>query len=68
MPFYIRETNRKTYLKYLIEAADKEAAEDIDGEYLGYVDGDTADDAVLHGPFVTREEALAQDVAYTEGA
>lgn len=68
MPFFIKETNRKTYLKYLVEAADQEAAENIDGEYIGYVDGDTADNAILHGPFATREEALAQDVSYTESA
>lgn len=67
MAFFIRETNRKTYLKYLIEAADKDTAENVDGEYFGYVDGETEDDAVLHGPFASREEALAQDTAYTEG-
>lgn len=69
MPFFIKETRRFTYTKYLIEADTIEEADDKEGEYLGYVDADDPDAInVTKGPFTTKDEALRDDLAYTEGA
>lgn len=67
MPFYIKITERKTYLKYLIEADTAEEVDDQEEEYLGYVDGDT-EESRLAGPFTSRDEAFVSDQSYVDGA
>jgi hypothetical protein len=67
MPYFIKVTERKTYLKYLIEAENAEEVDDHEGEYLGYVDGETEASRVV-GPFADKEEACASDESYVEGA
>jgi hypothetical protein len=65
MKYYIRTTERITYTKYLI-AAETDALDDLDGDYLGYVDGETTTHAYA-GPFDTEADALNSDDGYTEG-
>jgi hypothetical protein len=67
IPYFIKITERKTYLKYLIEADTAEDVDDQEEEYLGYVDGDTEGSSVA-GPFSSRDEAFAWDESYVEGA
>lgn len=67
MPYFIKITERKTHLKYLIEAETAEEVDDQEEEYLGYVDGD-AEGNRLAGPFSSRDEAFASDQSYVEGA
>ena len=63
MPWFIVETERKTWTKYLVEAADEAEAhcKDDAWEYLGYLDGDD-EDSRAYGPFASRDAAL-EDVA-----
>jgi hypothetical protein len=67
MPYFIKITERKTYLKYLIEAETAEDVDDQEETYLGYVEGDTEGSRVA-GPFTSRDEALASDESHVEGA
>jgi len=69
MAWFIIQRERKTWTKYLVEAEDEEAAmENSDNwQYLGYMDGDDTDSAVVGRPFKTGAEALADNVSYVEG-
>ena len=69
MAWFIIQCERKTWTKYLVEAEDQDAAmEDSDNwQYLGYVDGDDTDSAIVGGPFEIRAKALADVVSYVEG-
>ena len=63
MPWFILETERKTWTKYLVEATDEREAyyKSDAGEYLGYRDGE--DEKVhTYGPFQSRSAAL-EDIA-----
>ena len=69
MPWFIVQSERKTWPKYLVEAADEDAAlyDSVDWEYFGYVDGEDTESIVVRGPFGTRGEALDDTVAYVDG-
>jgi hypothetical protein len=64
--FYIMTTCRSTYTKYLIEREGDTPLGEYDGEYIGYVDGET-DSHTYSEAFETKEAALQHDDAYTEG-
>jgi len=68
MAWFIIETERKTWTKYLVEAAnEREAYYKADaGEYLGYRDGED-EQARTHGPFASRNAALDSDAASVDG-
>ncbi|MDP3779314.1 MAG: hypothetical protein Q8R30_04705 [bacterium] len=68
MPWFIIAAERKTWTKYLVEAADEEDAHDkgTDGEYIGYLDGDD-DSSTVHGPFPSRDAALADVASVVDG-
>jgi hypothetical protein len=66
MPYFIKFTERKTYLKYLIEADTAEDVDDQEETYLGYVDGDAGASRVA-GPFTSKGDAFASDESYVEG-
>lgn len=69
MPWFIVEAERKTWTKYLVEAADEaEAHDQADdaGEYLGYLDGDD-EDSTTYGPFVSRDAALEDTASVVDG-
>ena len=65
MAFYLKHSIRETRRVYLVEGKDQEDAEQHDGEYLGYVDGDDTA-CEWFGPFATKEEALKSDQAWVE--
>ncbi len=69
MAWYVIQEERKTWLKYIVEADNVENALMLvdNWEYLGYLDGDTMDSDVVGGPFITKEETLHDTVAYIEG-
>lgn len=67
MSYFIVQTVRKTYLKYLVEADSEDEAYGLDGKYLGYLDGDTENAEIIGGPFETKDAALADIISYTEG-
>ena len=52
-----------------MEAKDEKAAFEAsdDWEYLGYVDGEDTDSAVVGSPFGSKAEALVDVVSYVEG-
>jgi hypothetical protein len=64
--YYIMTTERTTYTKYLIEQDGETPLDDYDGEYLGYVDGETTGHEYSEA-FPTEQEALSSDDGYTEG-
>ena len=65
--YYIMTTERTTYTKYLIELEEgNEKLDDQDGEYLGFVDGETTDYQYSE-EFETKEAALQSDLGYVEG-
>jgi len=65
--YYIMTTERTTYTKYLIELEEgNEKLDDQDGEYLGFVDGETTDHQYSE-EFETKEAALQSDLGYVEG-
>ena len=68
MPWFIIAAERKTWTKYLVEAADEAAADDKsrEGEYLGYVDGED-ETSQTSGPFPTREAALNDTTSWVDG-
>lgn len=68
MPWFVIETERKTWTKFLVEAADEaDAYEKADaGEYLGYRDGED-ETARIYGPFASRDAALDSDAACVDG-
>ena len=63
MPWFIVEVERKTWTKYLVEAADEAEAHRHDEawEYLGYLDGDD-ESSIVEGPFPSRD-AAREDIA-----
>lgn len=67
MPYFIKITQRKTYLKYLIEADTAEDVDDQEEAYLGYVDGDVEHSHVA-GPFTSMGDAFGSHESYVEGA
>jgi hypothetical protein len=67
MPYFIKITERKTFLTYLVEAQSAGEVDDQEEEYVGYVDGDTEGSRVV-GPFANTEEALTSDESYVDGA
>ncbi len=69
MAWFIIQCERKTWTKYLVEAADEEGAmQDSDRwQYLGYVDGDDADNAIVGGPFESEADASVDVVSNVEG-
>jgi hypothetical protein len=50
----------------ITEAESTEEADDHEGEYLGYVDGDTEASRIA-GPFASREEVFASDESSVDG-
>lgn len=64
--YYIMTARRSIYTKYLIEREGDTPLGEYDGEYIGYVDGDTISHTYSEA-FETKEEALQHDDAYTEG-
>jgi len=68
MAWFIIQCERKTWTKYLVEAADEEGAmQDSDRwQYLGYVDGEDTDSGIVGGPSQTKAEAIADIRSYVE--
>ena len=70
MAWFIIQTERKTWTKYLVEADDAEEAcwERVDDwRYLGYVDGEDYETKVVAGPFHSDLAALADEETYVDG-
>lgn len=67
MPYFVKQTMRKTYLKYIVEADTEEEVYEEDGRYIGYLDGDTEDWEVIGGPFESTDAAMEDIISYTEG-
>ncbi|MBI2987567.1 MAG: hypothetical protein HYY45_12450 [Deltaproteobacteria bacterium] len=69
MAWFIIQRERRTWTKYLVEAKDAETAfeDDVNWQYLGYVDGDDTDSNIVGGPFEDEKQALADVVTYVEG-
>ena len=69
MAWFIIQSERKTWTKYLVEAEDKETAlENCDEwQYLGYMDGEDTESRGIGGPFANREEAFADIESYVDG-
>jgi hypothetical protein len=67
MLWFIIETERKTWTKYLVEADDEASAYDRDTEeYLGYVDGQD-ETSRTYGPFQSRDAALEDSASSVDG-
>lgn len=68
LQWFIIETERKTWTKYLVTAANvADAKERSDtGEYLGYRDGED-ESCRVYGPFVHRDAALENNAGYVDG-
>jgi len=66
MAWFIIRCERKTWTKYVVEAENEDAAIESyeDWQYLGYVDGDCTETAVIGGPFMSEAQALADDASY----
>ena len=69
MAWFILQSERKTWTKFLVEAQDEAKAQCSfdDAQYLGYVDGEDLDTIVLAGPFVSGAEAFEDSRSYVEG-
>ncbi len=69
MAWFIIQRERKTWTKYLVEAEDEEAAmENSDNwQYLGYMDEDDTDSAIVGGPFESEADASVDVVSNVEG-
>lgn len=69
MAWFIVQCERKTWTKFLVDAEDKNAAmkNDINWQYLGYLDGDDTESIILGDPFKSKADALAHAVSYVEG-
>ena len=69
MLWFVVQSERKTWTKYLVQAPDKAAALDFRDheQYLGYVDGDNTEATVVGGPFANEDEALKDASSYVEG-
>ncbi len=68
MPWFVVQSERKTWTKYIVEAKDEEAAiQNSDGwQYVGYVDGEDTESTVLGGPFNGKVEARADLTSYVD--
>lgn len=68
MPWFIIAAERKTWTKYLVEAADEEQAHEAadGGEYLGYLDGED-ETSRTYGPFVSRDATLEDTASVVDG-
>jgi hypothetical protein len=68
MPWFVIQTERKTWTKYVVEAANEEEAtySDDNWHYIGYLDGDDTDSEVV-GEFPTKKAAFADAVSYVDG-
>ena len=64
--YYIMVTSRTTYTKYLIEKVDNLSLDDHEGDYLGFVDGETFAHEYSEA-FETKEAAIMSDLGYVEG-
>lgn len=69
MSWFIVQAERKTWIKYIVRAADEQAAMRAcdDWCYLGYVDGEETEAAITGGPFTTENQMLADLSSYVEG-
>lgn len=69
MGWFIVQRERKTWTKYVVEAENEVAAAELceEGKYLGYLDGDNTESAVVGGPFASDKDALEDIVSYVEG-
>lgn len=69
MAWFIIQSERKTWTKYLVEAPSKEdAIADSDKwQYLGYLDGEDTESDIAGGPFKTEPEARADLASYIDG-
>lgn len=69
MAWFIIQSERKTWTKYLVQAKDKDAAlSNCDcWEYLGYVDGEDTKSTIAAGPFEAENEAITNTFAFIEG-
>ncbi len=69
MDWFIIQSERKSWTKYLVEAKDEDAAlaNCDDWEYLGYVDGEDTKSELVSSALETKAEALQHDMAFVEG-
>jgi hypothetical protein len=69
MPWFIIESERKTWTKCLVEAEDEEAALGASDrwQYLGYVDGDDSESRVVGGPFESEAKAMDDIASFVDG-
>lgn len=68
MAWFIIQRDRTTWTKFIVEADDEKSAIEAENcQYLGYVDGDDTDSAIVGGRFKSKEEALNHVVSYVEG-
>jgi hypothetical protein len=69
MAWFIIESERKTWTKFLVEAEDEDATLDAcdDWQFLGYVDGDDTESRVIGGLFDSRARAMDDLASFVEG-
>ncbi len=69
MAWFIIQSERKTWTKFLVEAENEEnaLASCDDWQYIGFVDGEDTDTKVVGNPFESKIEALADVVSFVEG-
>lgn len=69
MAWFIIKCESKTWIKYLVEAENKDAAlyNSDNWQYLGYVDGDETD-SIIFGPFESEADVLADVASYVQSA
>jgi hypothetical protein len=63
MAWYIIQSERKTWTKYVVQAEDEKSAIDAcdEWEYIGFIDGDDTSSIVIGGPFKKNED-LSNDI------
>jgi hypothetical protein len=67
MAWFVMQHQRKTWTKFLVEAASEQGVlETDDHENLGYLDADDESCDIV-GPFETREMALKDVASYVDG-
>jgi hypothetical protein len=69
MAWFIIESERKTWTKFLVEADDEDAALGAcdNWQYLGYVDGDDTESRASGGPFDSRARAMDDLASFVDG-
>lgn len=69
MAWFIIQSERRTWTKYLVEAEDPCAAlqDSINWHYLGYVDGEDTESVVVGYPYENKSDAMADVFSYVEG-